>query len=197
MIENLRLADPGFFEAALICFSTYSFERVTIHQISDFTVVRPAVLQAEFGDKTRLLAAVLTWYIDNGFDSMLRQLRKTCCPVSAILCFFRAIGERPPLPGGGGARLLFSTAMRLAGHDSAFAQIVSDAMQKLEIFFYECVVESQEANDRMTRAPAEHVVDLLIGYIAAFPAMPRAKHSGSTVDQVIKSVELLLRRPLA
>jgi hypothetical protein len=52
MIDNAWLTDPGFMEAALICFSTYDFEKVTIQQISSFTVVPPRMLIAEYGNKT-------------------------------------------------------------------------------------------------------------------------------------------------
>ncbi|MFP3556174.1 hypothetical protein SB861_36485 [Paraburkholderia sp. SIMBA_049] len=186
--------DPGFVEAALNCFSTYDFDKVTIHHISNFTVVSPAMLIAQFGDKTRLFAAVLSWYIENGFDSMLRQLRKAYCPITAILYFFRVISERSIISGGSGARLVFTTAISLATRSTTFACIVEDAMHKLETFFYECVVDSQEANDGMTRASAEHVAKLLIGSAAAVPVMVRAGDMHSTVDQFIKSVERLLRR---
>jgi AcrR family transcriptional regulator len=186
--------DPGFMEAALTCFSTYDFEKVTIHHISSFTVVPPTVLIAEFGDKTQLFAAVLNWYIDNGFDSMLRQMRKACCPVNAILCFFRVVSERSITCGGSSARLVFTTAITLATRSSAFEYIVSEAMQKLETFFYECVTEGQKTSDGMTREPAEHVVKLLIGSVSALPVLARADSKHATVDQFIKSVELLLRR---
>jgi hypothetical protein len=186
--------DPGFMEAALICFSTYDFEKVTIHQISNFTVVPPKMLMAEYGNKTQLFAAVLSWYIDNGFDSMLRQLRKAFCPVTAILCFFRVVSERSVTFGGSSARLVFITAISLATRSSAFEHIVSDAMQKLETFFYECVAEGQEMSDGMTREPAEHVAKLLIGSVAALPALAHADGRHATVDQLVESVELLLRR---
>src|SRR4051812_4599916 len=157
MIDNAWLTDPGFMEAALICFSTYDFEKVTIQHISSFTVVPPRMLIAKYGNKTQLFAAALRWYIDNGFESMLRQLRKAFCPVSAVLYFFRVVSERSVAFGGSSARLVFTTAIRLATRSSAFEHIVSDAMQKLERFFCECVAEGQETTDPMTREPAEHV----------------------------------------
>jgi hypothetical protein len=194
MIANAWLMDPGFMEAALICFSTYDFEKVTIDQISSFTVVPPKILIAEYGNKTQLFAAVLRWYIDNGFDSMLRQLRKASCPVTGILCFFRVVTERSVIFGGSGARLLFTTAISLATRSSIFEDIVSDAMQKLETFFCECVAEGQETIDSTTREPPEQVAKLLIGSIAALPALACADGRHATVDQFVKSVELLLRR---
>jgi hypothetical protein len=196
MIENVSLPDPGFMEAALICFSTYDFEKVTIHHLSSFTVVPPTMLIEEFGDKTQLFAAVLGWYIDNGFDSMLQQLRKACCPVGAILCFFRMVSERSVTSGGSGARLVFTTAMNLATRHSAFEHIVSDATHKLETFFSECVSEAQETSDGMMREHAEQVAKLLVGSVAALPVLAHAHSGHSTVDQFIKSVELLLTRKL-
>ena len=194
MIANAWLMEPGFMEAALICFSTYDFERITIHQISSFTVVPPRVLISAYGNKTQLFAAVLSWYIDNGFDSMLRQLRKDLCPVGAILCFFRVVSERTVTSGGSNARLVFTIGISLATRSSAFEHIVSHAMQKLETFFYECVAEGQETRDGMTREPAEHVAKLLIGSVAALPAFARADNRHASVDQFVESVELLLRR---
>lgn len=194
MIPNAWLTDPDFMEAALICFSTYDFEKITIGQISSFTVVPPTMLVAEYGGKTQLFAAVLSWYIDNHFDSMLRHLRKASCPITAILCFFRVVSGPSVTFGGNSARLLFTTAISLAARGSAFEDIVSDAMQKLEFFFNECVTEGQETSDSMTREPADQVAKLLIGSIAALPALARGGHA--TVDQLVKSVELLLtRRP--
>ena len=194
MIANAWLMDPGFMEAALICFSTYDFERVTIHQISGFTVVPPSMLIAEYGNKTQLFASTLSWYIDNGFDSMLKQLRKTNGPLTAILCFFRVISERSVTSGGSGARLVFTTAISLATRDSAFEHIVSNAMKKLETFFYECVTEGQATNDNMTQEPAEHIARLLIASVAALPAMTRVDGNKATVDQFVGSVERLLRK---
>ncbi|MFP3711216.1 hypothetical protein SB783_45340, partial [Paraburkholderia sp. SIMBA_009] len=78
---------------------------------------------------------------------------------------------------------MFTTAISLATRSTTFACIVEDAMHKLETFFYECVVDSQEANDGMTRASAEHVAKLLIGSAAAVPVMVRAGDMHSTVDQ--------------
>ncbi|MPW22650.1 hypothetical protein GCT13_39030 [Paraburkholderia sp. CNPSo 3157] len=189
--------DPGFMESALICFSTYEFETVTIHQISNFTVVPPSMLIAEYGNKTQLFAAALSWYIDNGFDSMLRQLRKAYCPVAAILCFFRVISERSLIFGGSNARLVFTTAIGLATRNSAFEHIVSNAMQKLETFFCECVTEGQGTVNDMTQEPAEHVAKLLIGSVAALPTLIRVDGRHATVDQFVRSVELLLRRSRA
>jgi AcrR family transcriptional regulator len=181
-------------EAALTCFSTYGFDKVTIHDLSSFTVVPPTMLIEEFGDKTELLVTVLSWYVDNGFDLMLRQLRKALCPVGAILCFFRVVSERSVTSGSSSARLVFTTAMSLASRHSAFEHIVSDATHKLETFFSECVAEAQETSDDMTREPAEQVAKLLIGSVAALPVLAHADDGHSTVDQFIKSVELRLKR---
>jgi TetR/AcrR family transcriptional regulator, transcriptional repressor for nem operon len=194
MTDNAWLMDPGFMEAALMCFSTYDFERVTIHQISSFTVVSPKILIAEYGNKTQLFAAVLSWYIDNRFDTTLRQLREDFCPIAAVLCFFRMVSERSVTFGDSSARLVFTTAIRLATRSSAFERIVSDAMQKLETFFYECVAQGQGTTDGMTREPAEHVAKLLTGSVAALPALAHADGRHATVDQFVESVELLLTR---
>ncbi|MCR4471807.1 TetR/AcrR family transcriptional regulator [Burkholderia sp. SCN-KJ] len=192
MIENATLLDSGFMEAALTCFSTYDFEEITIHHISNFTVVPPTMLVTEFGDKTQLFAAVLRWYVDNDFELTLRQLRKARRPVGAILSFFLVVSERSVTSGGGGARLVFTTAISLATRNPSFASIVSDAMQKLETFFFDCVAEGPETSDGMTRAPAEQIVKLLIGSVSALPVLIRADGRHETVDQFIKSVELLL-----
>jgi AcrR family transcriptional regulator len=186
--------DGRFMEAALTCFSTYDFEKVTIHHISSFTVVPPTVLIAEFGDKTQLFAVVLSWYIDNGFDLMLQKLRQACCPISAILHLFRVVIEPSAISGASSARLVFTTAISLATRSSAFERIVSDATQKLEIFFRECVAEDREISDGLTREPAGHVAKLLLGSVAALPVLARADGRHATAEQFIKSVELLLRR---
>jgi len=186
--------DPGFMDAALICFSTYDFKKITIRQISSFTVVPPSMLIAGYGNKTQLFAAALSWYIDNNFDSMLRQLRKTHSPVAAILCFFRVISGRSMILGGNNARLVFTTGISLATRNSAFQQIVSNAMLKLEKFFCECIVEGQETIDNMTQEPAEHVAKLLIGSVAALPVLTRLDENHTTADQFIESLELLLRK---
>ncbi|MBP0594183.1 TetR/AcrR family transcriptional regulator [Paraburkholderia sp. LEh10] len=180
-------------ESALICFSTHDFETVTIHQISNFTVVSPSMLFAEYGNKTQLFAAALSWYIDNRFDLMLRQLRKAYCPIAVNLCFFRVISERSFVFGGSSARLVFITAISLAIRNSAFEHISSSAMQKLETFFCECVTEGQGTINNMTREPAEHVAKLLIGSVAALPVPSGVDGRHVPVDRFVKSVELLLR----
>ena len=197
MIDSARLLDPGFMEAALTCFSTYDLEKVTFHHISNFTVVPPTILTAEFGDKTQLFAAVLSWYIDNSFDSMLRQLRRTQSPVGAILYFFQVVSERSVTTGGSGARLVFTTAIALAPRSSAFEHIVSNALQKVEAFFCECVAEAQEMNEGMTREPAEHLAKLLLGSVVALPILAHAADRHATVDQLIESVKCLLAKKLS
>jgi AcrR family transcriptional regulator len=194
MIANARLKDRDFMEAALICFSTHEFGKVTIHQISGFTSVPSSMLIAEYRNKTELFAAALNWYVDNGFDSMLRELRKTHCPVAAILSFFRAVSERSVNAGGSSARLIFTTAISLATRNLAFEQILSDAIHKLETFFHECVTEGQETIDNMTQEPAEHVTKLLIGSVAALPALTRVDGGHAAVDQFIRSIHLLLQK---
>jgi AcrR family transcriptional regulator len=194
MIAKARFKDRDFMEAALICFSTHEFEKVTIHQISSFTVVPPSILIAEYRNKTQLLAAALSWYIDNGFDSMLRELRRTHCPVAAILSFFRVISDPSVISGRSSARLIFTTAISLATRNLAFEHIVSDAIQKLETFFHECVTEGQETIDNMTQEPAEHVAKLLIGSVAALPALTRVDGGHAAVDQFIRSIQLLLHK---
>jgi len=85
------------------------------------------------------------------------------------------ISQRSLIFGGGSARLIFTPVIGLAAFNPLFEHIISSAMQKLETFFHECMIEGEEAINNMTREPAENVARILIGSVALLPALTRVE----------------------
>lgn len=177
---------------AMQAFWAHGFEATSMQNLVNATGVNRASLYATYGDKRDLLFAALRKYDGEVRNRMLVEVARTRTPSTAIASVFDKFIDQTSQPAGNWGCFLVNTALELAAHDSAIAELVNAAQDEIEAFFLAMIRKGQESRefraDLDAARAAHHALAALLGMLVMIRSRPREDYLNAVRDGVLDSL---------
>ncbi|PWS36312.1 TetR family transcriptional regulator [Falsiroseomonas bella] len=159
-------------DAATDCFWRSGYAATSVRDLGAAMGLGAPSLYNAFGDKHALFTRCLDRYLDGNMRARIRRLESTLPPRAAIERFLEEVVARSLADPRG--CLLVNTALEVAPHDAAIAELVADRLSELEGFFHRCLSVGQRDGTIAARRPARDVARLLLTTIMGLRVLARA-----------------------
>ena len=133
MVRVRSFDEAVVLDAAMHRFWAHGFAATSVRDLGDAMGLGAASLYNAFGDKRALFARCLDRYLDANMRARIARVETMMPPRQAIEAFLTEIMERSLQDRLG--CMLVNSALEIAPHDAAVAEIVSTRLEKLEAFF--------------------------------------------------------------
>jgi TetR/AcrR family transcriptional repressor of nem operon len=141
MVRTRSFDEAIVLEAAMEQFWRHGYTATSVRDLSDAMGLGAASLYNAFGDKHALFARCLDRYLDSNMRARISEFEATWPPRRAIELWFADIVERSMTDRLG--CMLVNSALEIAPHDTAIAEVVAARFDELEAFFRRCVASGQ------------------------------------------------------
>ncbi|WP_137176922.1 TetR/AcrR family transcriptional regulator [Roseomonas sp. AR75] len=164
--------DETALDAATDCFWRAGYGATSVRDLGAAMGLNAPSLYNAFGDKHALFTRCLDRYLDGNMRARIRRLESTLPPRAAIERFMEEIVARSLADPRG--CLLVNTALEVAPHDAAVAEVVAARLGELEGFFHRCMVAGQREGSIAPSRPARDVARLMVTTIMGLRVLARA-----------------------
>lgn len=177
---------------AMQAFWVRGYEATSMQDLVNATGVNRASLYATYGDKRELFLAALRRYDSEVRSRTLEELARTRTPSAAIAAVFDKFINQTSQPAGNWGCFLVNSALELAAHDSAIAELVNAAQDEIEAFFLAMIRKGQQLGefraDLDAAYAAHHGLAALLGMLVMIRSRPREDYLNAVRDGVLDSL---------
>jgi TetR/AcrR family transcriptional regulator, transcriptional repressor for nem operon len=180
-------------DAAIRCFWSRGYEATSIKDLIEETGITAASLYNAFGDKRALFRKALDHYIASGIDERIRRF-ESLPPREAIQAFLEEIVSRSLTDREHKGCMVVNSALELAPHDTQFREIISSALDRIEVFFLKCIRAGQAGGTITRSVSARNLAQHLMAVLMGVRVLARVRPEKALLEGTIKPALALLDR---
>jgi TetR/AcrR family transcriptional repressor of nem operon len=189
-----RSFDEGFvLDAAMERFWKHGYVATSVRDLGDAMGLGAASLYNAFGDKRALFERCLDRYLDANMRARIARFETTLPPRQAIEALLWEIVERSMHDRLG--CMLVNSALEVAPHDAAIAEVVAARLSELEAFFRRCVVAGQRDGSIDATRDASDLARLLLTTVIGLRVLARGRPERELLEGAVRQVLVLLNTP--
>lgn len=177
---------------AMQTFWSHGFEATSMQDLVDATGVNRASLYATYGDKRELFLASLRKYDGEVRRRMLADLAVADTAAQAIAGLFDKFIAQAREPQGNWGCFMVNSALELAAHDGAIAELVNAAQDEIEAFFLAMIRKGQQSGEFNPQIDAgqaaHHALAAMLGLLVMIRSRPEEDYLGGVRDGVLNSL---------
>jgi TetR/AcrR family transcriptional repressor of nem operon len=186
-----RSFDEGFvLDAAMERFWKHGYVATSVRDLGDAMGLGAASLYNAFGDKRALFERCLDRYLDANMRARIARLEATLPPRQAIEALLGEIVERSMHDRLG--CMLVNSALEVAPHDAAIAEVVAARLGELEAFFRRCVVAGQRDGSIDAQRDASDLARLFLTTVIGLRVLARGRPERELLEGAVRQVLVLL-----
>jgi TetR/AcrR family transcriptional repressor of nem operon len=188
---RVRSFDEGLvLDAATTLFWSHGFAATSVRDLGEAMGLGAASLYNAFGDKRALFARCLDHYLNANMRARIARFETALPPRQAIEAFLGEIMERSLRDRLG--CMLVNTALEVAPHDPAMAEIVAERMDELEAFFTRCVAAGQRDGTIDPTRSAADMGRLFLTTVFGLRVLARGRPERALLEGSVRQVLALL-----
>jgi len=193
MVRSRSFDEDVVLDAAMERFWKHGYVATSVRDLGDAMGLGAASLYNAFGDKRALFARCLDRYLDANMRARIARLEATLPPRQAIEALLAEIVERSMHDRLG--CMLVNSALEVAPHDAAIAEVVAARLSELEAFFRRCVVAGQRDGSIDTERDASDLARLLLTTVIGLRVLARGRPERALLEGAVRQVLVLLNTP--
>jgi TetR/AcrR family transcriptional repressor of nem operon len=193
MVRNRSFDEGLVLDAAMERFWKHGYVATSVRDLGDAMGLGAASLYNAFGDKHALFERCLDRYLDANMRARIARLEATLPPRQAIEALLGEIVERSMHDRLG--CMLVNSALEVAPHDAAIAEVVAARLSELEAFFRRCVVAGQRDGSIDTDRDASDLARLLLTTVIGLRVLARGRPERELLEGAVRQVLVLLDTP--
>jgi len=183
--------EDAVLDAAVECFWSRGYEATSVKDLIDVTGITAASLYNAYGDKRELFRTALDRYVEGTVAARMQRC-SALPPREAIESFFGEILRRSLQDREHKGCMLVNSALEMAPHDPEFHTIIAAVLQRLEIFFLDCIERGQTAGTITRDTAAETLAQHLLGVLLGVRVLARVRPERALLTGVVTSALALL-----
>ena len=193
MVRSRSFDEDVVLDAAMERFWKHGYVATSVRDLGDAMGLGAASLYNAFGDKRALFARCLDRYLDANMRARIARLEATLPPRQAIEALLAEIVERSMHDRLG--CMLVNSALEVAPHDAAIAEVVAARLGELEAFFRRCVIAGQRDGSIDTERDASDLARLLLTTVIGLRVLARGRPERELLEGAVRQVFVLLDPP--
>jgi TetR/AcrR family transcriptional repressor of nem operon len=193
MVRSRSFDEGLVLDAAMERFWKHGYVATSVRDLGEAMGLGAASLYNAFGDKRALFERCLDRYLDANMRARIARLEATLPPRQAIEALLGEIVERSMHDRLG--CMLVNSALEVAPHDAAIAEVVAARLSELEAFFRRCVVAGQRDGSIDTERDASDLARLLLTTVIGLRVLARGRPERELLEGAVRQVLVLLNIP--
>jgi TetR/AcrR family transcriptional repressor of nem operon len=193
MVRGRSFDESVVLDAAMARFWERGYVATSVRDLGDAMGLGAASLYNAFGDKRALFARCLDRYLDANMRARIVQLEATSPARQAIEIWLADIVERSMHDRLG--CMLVNSALEIAPHDAAIAEVVAARLSELEAFFRRCVIAGQRDGSINADRDASDLARLLLTTTVGLRVLARGRPERVVLEGAVRQVLVLLNTP--
>jgi TetR/AcrR family transcriptional regulator, transcriptional repressor for nem operon len=193
MVRGRSFDEDVVLDAAMARFWERGYVATSVRDLGDAMGLGAASLYNAFGDKRALFARCLDRYLDANMRARIVQLEATSPARQAIEIWLADIVERSMHDRLG--CMLVNSALEIAPHDAAIAEVVAARLSELEAFFRRCVIAGQRDGSINADRDASDLARLLLTTTVGLRVLARGRPERVVLEGAVRQVLVLLNTP--
>jgi TetR/AcrR family transcriptional repressor of nem operon len=189
MVRGRSFDETVVLDAAMARFWEHGYVATSVRDLGDAMGLGAASLYNAFGDKRALFARCLDRYLDANMRARIVYLEATSPPRRAIEVWLADIVERSMHDRLG--CMLVNSALEIAPHDAAMAEIVSSRLSELEAFFCRCVIAGQRDGSINADRDAADLARLLLTTTVGLRVLARGRPDRVVLEGAVRQMLVL------
>jgi TetR/AcrR family transcriptional repressor of nem operon len=193
MVRGRSFDETAVLDAAMECFWKHGYAATSVRDLGDAMGLGAASLYNAFGDKRALFARCLDRYLDANMRARIRRLETSLPPRQAIEALLADIVDRSLHDRLG--CMLVNSALEIAPHDAAIAEVVAERLGELEAFFHRCVTAAQRDGSADRAQDASDLARLLLTTVIGLRVLGRGCPDRALLEGAVRQALTLLNIP--
>jgi TetR/AcrR family transcriptional repressor of nem operon len=193
MVRSRSFDEDLVLDAAMERFWEHGYVATSVRDLGEAMGLGAASLYNAFGDKRALFERCLDRYLDANMRARIARLEATLPPREAIEALLGEIVERSMHDRLG--CMLVNSALEVAPHDAAIAEVVAARLSELEAFFRRCVVAGQRDGSIDVERDASDLARLLLTTVIGLRVLARGRPERELLEGAVRQVLVLLNIP--
>jgi TetR/AcrR family transcriptional repressor of nem operon len=193
MVRSRSFDEGLVLDAAMERFWKHGYVATSVRDLGDAMGLGAASLYNAFGDKRALFERCLDRYLDANMRARIARLEATLPARQAIEALLGEIVERSMHDRLG--CMLVNSALEIAPHDAAIAEVVAARLGELEAFFRRCVVAGQRDGSIDSERDASDLARLLLTTVIGLRVLARGRPERELLEGAVRQVLVLLDTP--
>jgi TetR/AcrR family transcriptional regulator, transcriptional repressor for nem operon len=193
MVRSRSFDEDLVLDAAMERFWEHGYVATSVRDLGEAMGLGAASLYNAFGDKRALFERCLDRYLDANMRARIARLEATLPPREAIEALLGEIVERSMHDRLG--CMLVNSALEVAPHDAAIAEVVAARLSELEAFFRRCVVAGQRDGSIDVQRDASDLARLLLTTVIGLRVLARGRPERELLEGAVRQVLVLLNTP--
>jgi TetR/AcrR family transcriptional repressor of nem operon len=193
MVRNRSFDEGLVLDAAMERFWKHGYVATSVRDLGEAMGLGAASLYNAFGDKRALFERCLDRYLDANMRARIARLEATLPPRRAIEALLAEIVERSMHDRLG--CMLVNSALEVAPHDAAIAEVVAARLGELEAFFRRCVVAGQRNGSIEVEREASDLARLLLTTVIGLRVLARGHPERELLEGAVRQILVLLDTP--
>jgi TetR/AcrR family transcriptional repressor of nem operon len=190
MVRSRSFDEDVVLDAAMTQFWKHGYVATSVRDLGDAMGLGAASLYNAFGDKRALFERCLDRYLDANMRARIVRLEATLPPRPAIEGLLAEIVERSMHDRLG--CMLVNSALEIAPHDAAIAEVVAARLGELEAFFRRCVMAGQRDGSINADRDASDLARLLLTTVIGLRVLARGRPDRALLEGAVRQVLVLL-----
>jgi len=185
MARPREFDEAAALDAAAACFWTHGYEATSVRDLAQAMGITCASLYNAFGDKLALYHKALDHYVGQRIAE-----RVACCralpPRQALEVFFaEAVARSLEDPDHKGC-LLVNAAVDAAPRDPGSRAAVAAVLERLELFFRQCIEAGQADASISSHLPAADLARHFLGLLIGLRVLARVRPERSVLEGMLR-----------
>jgi TetR/AcrR family transcriptional regulator, transcriptional repressor for nem operon len=190
MVRTRSFDEDVVLDAAMERFWKHGYVATSVRDLGDAMGLGAASLYNAFGDKRALFARCLDRYLDANMRARIVRFEANLPPRPAIEALLAEIVERSMHDRLG--CMLVNSALEIAPHDAAIAEVVAARLGELEAFFRRCVIAGQRDGSINADREATDLARLLLTTVIGLRVLARGRPDRALLEGAVRQVLALL-----
>ncbi|HET6839770.1 MAG TPA: helix-turn-helix domain-containing protein, partial [Bradyrhizobium sp.] len=190
MVRSRSFDEDLVLDAAMERFWKHGYVATSVRDLGEAMGLGAASLYNAFGDKRALFERCLDRYLDANMRARIARLEATLPPRQAIEALLGEIVERSMHDRLG--CMLVNSALEVAPHDAAIAEVVAARLSELEAFFRRCAVAGQRDGSIGAERDASDLARLLLTTVIGLRVLARGRPERELLEGAVRQVLVLL-----
>ena len=182
-------------DAAVDCFWARGYEATSVRELADCMGIGGASLYNAYGDKRALFVTALEHYSNRSMRARIARVERDHTPKEAIAAFLAEIIERSLSDRARKGCLLVNSALDVAPHDAALAEVVAGYLGELRAFFRRNILAARSAGEAPASLDADEASGHFLGVLMGIRVLARATPSRKLLESVARPALRLLDLP--
>jgi TetR/AcrR family transcriptional repressor of nem operon len=193
MVRSRSFDEGLVLDAAMERFWKHGYVATSVRDLGEAMGLGTASLYNAFGDKHALFERCLDRYLDANMRARIARFEATLSPRQAIEALLGEIVERSMHDRLG--CMLVNSALEVAPHDAAIAEVVAARLSELEGFFRRCAIAGQRDGSIDATRDASDLARLLLTTVIGLRVLARGRPERELLEGAVRQVLVLLNTP--